>query len=103
MAHELYRSGKRVVLIEKGPFVVWGSMATRSYPALMYENDQAATVDNSVVVRSGETLGGGTTVNIDLAFSPLEATIQSRINRWIQQGLIDEELYTPERISAAYQ
>jgi hypothetical protein len=103
VAHELHRSGKRVVLIEKGPFVVWGSMATRSYPTLMYEHDQAATVDNAVIIRSGETLGGGTTVNIDLAFSPLEATILSRINGWIEQGLIDGELYTLDRIAAAYQ
>jgi hypothetical protein len=103
VAHHLQRSGKRVVLIEKGPFVVWGSMTTRSYPSLMYENDQAATFDNSVVVRSGVTLGGGTTVNIDLAFSPLESTVLSRIDHWIQQGWIDKDLYTLDRIASAYQ
>lgn len=103
VCHELQKAGKRVVLIEKGPFVVWGSMDTRSYSRLMFENNQASTVTNSVIIRSGETMGGGSTVNIDLAFSPLAATIQSRIGQWIAQGLLDPEAYSPEKIAAAYQ
>jgi hypothetical protein len=103
VAHECSRAGLRTVLVEKGPFVVWGSMDTRSYPRLMFEGNQAATSDNGVVIRSGEAMGGGSTVNIDLAFSPLEATVQARIEQWREDGLIDKEYYTPERISAAYE
>ena len=103
VAHECCRAGLRTVLVEKGPFVVWGSMDTRSYPRLMFEENQAATSDNGIVIRSGEAMGGGTTVNIDLAFSPREATVQARIERWREEGLIDGEHYTPERISAAYE
>jgi hypothetical protein len=102
LASQLRDAGKRVVLIEKGPFVVWGSMTTRSYPRLMYNGDRAATTDNGIIVRSGETLGGGSTVNIDLAFSPLEATIQSRLQSWISQGLLDGNFYSTDRIAAAY-
>jgi len=100
VAHQLCLAGKRTVLVEKGPFVIWGSMDTRSYPRLMFERNRAATSDNGVVIRSGEAMGGGTTVNIDLAFSPLESTIQARINDWREKGLIDAAYYTPERISA---
>jgi GMC oxidoreductase len=103
VAHALHEAGRRVVLIEKGPFVIWGSMDTRSYAQLMFQHDRATTVDNGVIVRSGETLGGGSTVNIDLAFSPLEGTIQARIANWIQAGLLDAPYYTPDRIAAAYQ
>jgi hypothetical protein len=103
VAYALRHAGKRVVLIEKGPFVIWGSMNTRSYAQLMFQHDRATTVDNGVIVRSGETMGGGSTVNIDLAFSPLEGTIQARIARWIQAGLLDAPYYTPARIAAAYQ
>jgi hypothetical protein len=103
VAHELQQAGKRVVLIEQGPFVVWGSMDTMSYPKLMFQNNVAATSNNGVLVRSGQAMGGGTTVNIDLAFSPLEGTIQARIMNWIEQGWIDGAFYTPERLSAAYQ
>ena len=103
VAHQLREAGKRVVLIEKGPWVVWGSMNTMSYPSLMFKNNTAATVDNAVIIRSGEAMGGGSTVNIDLAFSPLEATIQDRVNKWRAEGLIDSQYYTQEKIAAAYQ
>ncbi len=101
VASQLQAAGKRVVLIEKGPFVVWGSMTTRSYPRLMYDGDHGATSNNGIIIRSGETLGGGTTVNIDLAFSPLESTIQDRINAWIEDGLMDSA-YSTEPLAAAY-
>ena len=102
VASQLQAAGKRVVLIEKGPFVVWGSMTTRSYPRLMYKGDRAATTDNAIIIRSGETLGGGSTVNIDLAFSPLESTVQARINAWIEEGLMDSS-YSTERLASAYE
>ena len=103
VAHELQRAGKRVVLVEKGSFVVWGSMDTRSYPSLMYQQDLATTVNNSCVVRGGETVGGGTTVNIDLAFSPLTTpNVQSHIAQWIEDGLIDGRFYTQDKLTAAY-
>jgi hypothetical protein len=102
VAHELTKAGKRVVLIESGPFVVWGSMNTMSYGALMFQQDNATTSDNGIILRSGQAMGGGTTVNIDLAFSPLESTIQARVDEWRKQGLIDSDFYTPERLSAAY-
>ncbi len=103
VASQLQAAGKRVVLIEKGPFVVWGSMTTRSYPRLMYKGDQSFTADNAVVIRSGETLGGGSAVNIDLAFSPLESTVQTRINGWIADGLMDGTWYSTERLATAYE
>jgi choline dehydrogenase-like flavoprotein len=102
VASQLQAAGKRVVLIEKGPFVVWGSMTTRSYPRLMYDGDRATTTDNAIIIRSGETLGGGSTVNIDLAFSPLESTIQARINAWIEAGLMDSA-YSTEPLASAYE
>lgn len=102
VAHELAKAGKRVVLIETGPFVVWGSMNTMSYPALMFQQDNATTSDNGIILRSGQAMGGGTTVNIDLAFSPLESTIQARVDEWRKQGLVESDYYTPERLSAAY-
>lgn len=108
VAHELLRapstSGRpnRVVLIEKGPFVVWGSMDTRSFFRLMYQGNRAHTADNGIIIRSGETMGGGSTVNIDLAFSPLEATVTDRIDRWRSEGRVDQEFYSAERLAVAY-
>jgi hypothetical protein len=93
----------RVVLIEKGPFVVWGSMDTRSFPELMYKQNLAASANNSVLLRSGEVLGGGTTVNVDLAFSPLEYQVFAHIQEWVKEKRIDERYYTLESLAASYQ
>jgi len=103
VAHELQQAGKKVVLIEQGPFVVWGSMNTMSYSKLMFGNDTVSTSDNGILVRSGQAMGGGTTVNIDLAFSPLEDTIHTRIKNWIDKGYIDGRFYTTDRLAATYQ
>jgi hypothetical protein len=103
VAHQLWKAGKRVVVVETGPWVVWGSMDTRSYSQLMFQHDTATSADNGVILRSGQTLGGGSTVNIDLAFSPLEATIQARVGAWKQDGLIDARFYTQADLAAAYQ
>ena len=103
VAHQLWKAGKRVVVVETGPWVVWGSMDTRSYPELMFQRDAAATADNGVILRSGQTLGGGSAVNIDLAFSPLEATIQARVGAWKEKGLIDPRFYTQADLASAYQ
>ena len=102
VAHQLWEAGKRVVLIEKGPWVIWGSMKTMSCADLMFRRNNAATSDSGILLRSGEALGGGTAVNIDLAFSPLEATIQTRVGEWKENGLIDGRFYTQESLSAAY-
>ena len=102
VAAELQSAGFRVVLVEKGPFVVWGSMDTRSYPSLMYEDNDAASNDGAILIRSGQTVGGGSTVNIDLAFSPLEATVQTRLQAWIDEGRLDPGLYDIESIRQAY-
>jgi choline dehydrogenase-like flavoprotein len=102
VAARLQSAGFRVVLVEKGPFVVWGSMDTRSYGSLMYKNNAATSEDGAIVIRSGQTVGGGSTVNIDLAFSPLEATVQSRLQAWIDEGRLDRHLYDIESIRQAY-
>lgn len=102
VAAELRAAGARVVVVEKGPFVIWGSMDTRSYSTLMYKNNAATTSDGAILIRSGQTVGGGTTVNIDLAFSPVEATVQTRIQSWIAEGLLDPELYGIQALASAY-
>ncbi|MFL6387782.1 MAG: GMC family oxidoreductase N-terminal domain-containing protein [Terriglobales bacterium] len=102
-AHELQKAGKNVVLIERGNYIVWGSMNIMSCADLMFQRNQAFTTDHGIVIRSGEAVGGGSTVNVDLAFSPLESTILTRIQYWISQGWANASDYSIERLSAAYQ
>lgn len=102
-AHELQQAGKNVVLIERGNYIVWGSMNTMSCADLMFQRNQAFTSDHGIVIRSGEAVGGGSTVNVDLAFSPLESTILARIQSWVSRGWANASDFNIERLAAAYQ
>ncbi|KAH7102722.1 hypothetical protein BKA62DRAFT_787682 [Auriculariales sp. MPI-PUGE-AT-0066] len=103
LASQLQAGGKRVVLLERGPFVVWGSMTTMSYSKLMFKDDVATTPDNGILIRSGQTVGGGTSVNIDLAFSPSMDAIRAHIDKWIADGrFAPSSYYTHDAIDAAY-
>ena len=55
LAHELRRGGKRVVLVEKGSFIVPGSMETRLIDNLI---DTRSTVDGAIRIRNGMAVGG---------------------------------------------
>jgi hypothetical protein len=103
IAYTLQARGKRVVLIEKGPFVCHGSMDTRGCADLMFDGDRAFTTSGGILIRSGETVGGGSTVNVDLAFSPLMPMIGRRIASWAHLGLIEPTLHTPECLMEAYE
>lgn len=112
MAHEL-RDGKcedsrgderpcTVVLVDRGSFVVPGTTNTWSLPSLMYDNSNLSTADGGIFIRAGKALGGGSTVNADLAFSPLEATAHARIHSWRQKFLVDPRYYSIADLSDAY-
>ncbi|MGC2660176.1 MAG: GMC oxidoreductase [Bryobacteraceae bacterium] len=100
LSHELRRGGKRVVLIEKGSFIVPGSMETRLIDDLI---DTRTTADGAIRVRNGLAVGGGSQVNVDLCFAPTLPSIQARIDGWRREGRIGKEDFTPGQLSIAYQ
>ncbi|MGB6193526.1 MAG: GMC family oxidoreductase N-terminal domain-containing protein, partial [Terracidiphilus sp.] len=99
LAHELRRGGKRVVLLERGSFVVPGAMETRQVDALL---DARTTDDGGIIIHNGMAVGGGTQVNVDLGFAPTLPAIQTRLQRWRDQGSIDAAVFSKQRIAAAY-
>jgi len=99
LAHELRRGGKRVLLVERGSFIVPGSMQTRLIDALI---DARTSTDGGVFIRNGMAVGGGTQVNVDLCFAPTLPAIQAKINGWRQQGRIGPHDFTLAEIASAY-
>lgn len=73
LAHELTRlkPGARIVMIENGPFVIPGTIKTESMPALMESYNRRTDTTGAIAFRNGMAVGGGSIVNLDLAFSPL--------------------------------
>jgi|ERR1700728_2903736 len=100
LAHELRRGGKRVVLVEKGSFIIPGSMETRLIDDLI---DTRTTANGAIRVRNGLAVGGGTQVNVDLCFAPTLPSILARIDGWRQEGRIGKADFTKDQLGSAYE
>jgi len=102
IAHTLQRAGHRVLLVEQGSFVLPGAMDTRKFPRLKESMGARTSVSGSVLFGNAEAVGGGTTVNIDLAFSPTDEIVSRRIEAWRGQGLIAPDQFTAADVARAY-
>src|SRR5579871_39491 len=100
LAHELRRGGKRVVLVERGAFIVPGSMETRLVDDLI---DTRTSIDGAIRIRNGMAVGGGSQVNVDLCFAPTLPSIQAKIAGWRREGRIGESDFTKEQLAAEYE
>src|ERR1700733_12967701 len=96
LAHELRRGGKRVVLVERGSFLVPGALETHFAEELV---DSRSTADGAIIVHNGIAVGGGTQVNIDLCFSPLLPSVQDKIAVWRREGRIGANDFTPDQLA----
>jgi choline dehydrogenase-like flavoprotein len=99
LAHELRRGGKHVLLIERGSFIVPGSMQTRLIGDLL---DSRTSDDGAIFIHNGMAVGGGSQVNVDLCFAPTLPAIQAKIESWRQDGRIGPDDFTREQLASAY-
>jgi hypothetical protein len=100
LAHELRRNGKRVLLLERGSFVVPGSMETRLIDDLI---DTRTSLDGSIRIRNGMAVGGGSQVNVDLCFAPTSEPIRLKIEAWRNAGQIARDQFTQRELAVAYE
>lgn len=85
------RLGK-VIVLEQGPYVKPGRIKTAEDSSLMEAHNQRYSVDGGIAIRNGQVVGGGTTVNLDLAFSPLLPSIKAQVMKWIMRRQLDSKL-----------
>lgn len=78
-ARVLSLRGYRVVVLEAGSMPVPGSLDARRVPAF---KEAHFTSNGSVYVQRGRGVGGGATVNVDLAFAPTLPRVQKRFDKW---------------------
>ncbi len=103
LAHELRQGGKRVVVLERGSFVLPGAMETRIPSELRESMGLRTTADGGVFIRAASAVGGGTTINVDLAFAPTLPFIRDRIEGWRREGAVGPNQLEPEQIARAYE
>jgi choline dehydrogenase-like flavoprotein len=99
LAHELRCGGKNVLLIERGSFIVPGSIESRLVDDLV---DSRTSEDGSVIIHNGMAVGGGSQVNVDHCFAPTLPAIQARIDDWRREGRFGANNFTKDQLDAAY-
>jgi choline dehydrogenase-like flavoprotein len=100
LAHELRRDGKRVLLLERGSFVIPGSMETRLIDDLI---DTRASMDGTIRIRNGMAVGGGSQVNVDLCFAPTTKAIRAKIEGWRKARQIAADEFTQPELAREYE
>jgi choline dehydrogenase-like flavoprotein len=100
LAHELRRGGKRVLLLERGSFVVPGAMETRLIDDLI---DTRTSSDGGIRIRNGMAVGGGSQVNVDLCFAPTSDAVRLKIEGWRKAGQIGPLAFTQAELAHEYE
>ncbi|HXW53492.1 MAG TPA: GMC family oxidoreductase [Myxococcota bacterium] len=101
-AHEMQKHGQRVLMVESGPMLIPGAINTTADTRFMEAGGPRASEDGSIILVNGESVGGGTTVNLDMSFPPTLPMVRHRFHQWRDAGLIPGDLWTDDEISAAY-
>jgi hypothetical protein len=83
----------RIVMVEAGSFVKPGSIVTESASALMEKANKRLSESGGLIIRNGWTVGGGTTVNLDLAFSPLLPLVKRYLQQWVEHGAVESAFF----------
>jgi len=102
LGHELRRQGKKVLIVEKGALPIPGAMDASRIDEFLEMKNMRTTHNRAIIVRNGEAVGGGSSVNVDLAFPPTMPTVASRIDRWRREGKISGEIFSDSAVSDAY-
>jgi len=95
-AEILTRHGRRVVLIEEGPFFSssrFHMLESEAYPTLYQESAGRQTADKGIVILQGRSVGGSTTVNWTTSLRTPPETLAF----WQQRFGLDD--YTPEALA----
>ncbi len=100
LAHELRRGGKHVLLIDRGSFIVPGSMETRLMDDFL---DSRTSNDGAIVLHNGVAVGGGSQVNVDLCFAPTLPAIRAMIESWRRDGRIGPTEFNTDQMASAYE
>ncbi|GAA3627247.1 GMC family oxidoreductase N-terminal domain-containing protein [Flavivirga jejuensis] len=102
VASELHKNGKKVAILESGSFFIPGTFDGRAGLDFYEDKGFRTTMDGGVFVLNGSAVGGGATVNVDMAFEPSLNTIRSRFDLWHEQGYIDSDFWTHEDLQESH-
>lgn len=95
----LQDSGKKVLMLEKGPFYMPGAINATDNFKFMNGGGLVSSVDGGMFFMNGEVTGGGISVNIDMSYPPTLPYIAKQFDAWHQRGFISEGLWSKEQLA----
>ena len=102
IAYELGRKGKSVLVLERGQFPIPGAVDPMRIDSFKEMNNLRSSKDGAIIIRNAFAVGGGPSVNVDLAFSPLLPSVQERVNDWRYRNFVSQNKFSPEKVARAY-
>ncbi len=102
VVNQLQKAGKKVLLLEKGPFIIPGGVNARDNFKFMEHGGLRGSFDGGMYFLNGAVSGGGSSVNIDMSYPPTLPYIAINFERWRSEGKVPNEIWSPKQISEAY-
>lgn len=95
VASELRRKypHRHIVLVDAGSFVDPQTSKTALDADLIESNNLRTTTSGGIILRNGWAVGGGATVNIDLAFSPLLPQVLEVLTSWQNKNYMPKRFF----------
>lgn len=94
IAYEILENDQnaRVVIMDSGSFLDPEAVDASLDADFIESNNLRTTDSGGIVLRNANVIGGGSTINIDLAFSPLLDLVKRKLGIWIDRGVLDASL-----------
>ncbi|MBL7715363.1 MAG: GMC family oxidoreductase [Bdellovibrionales bacterium] len=103
LAHELYRAGKKVAVLEKGPFVHPTRTNFRDANQFLRNGGVMPNSVGDIILGMAEISGGGSTLNYDISFPVSDPSVLNHFREWRDQGLVSPKLFDEKALLAANQ
>lgn len=101
VVNRLHRAGKKVLVLEKGSFIYPGAINARDNFDFLDSNGLRSDNDGSMFFLNGSTVGGGSTVNIDMSYPPTLSYIKNNFEKWRTDGIIPQGMWTQPQLADA--
>lgn len=102
VARVLHDRGERVLVVERGPFVLPGAINTRDNLSFFEGGGLRPSIGNGFFFSNAQVVGGGSTVHVDMAMPPTAPFIRHQFDTWHRMDLIPEATWNPEDVADAY-
>tara|TARA_Y100001954_G_C15803875_1_gene601613 strand:- start:6 stop:2294 length:2289 start_codon:yes stop_codon:yes gene_type:complete len=106
VASEFQKAGKKVLVLEKGPFVNPGALKTYLNWSFLEGRMPMEDNDGSVMFLNASIVGGGTIINNGFSFPPTLPHVRRTIEGWRKKWLLSQkdarDIWSPANMERAY-